>query len=59
MAQYQVTTDSKLLHQLFLSDANVPGFKNYLESILNQILHVQTSEQWSVRATATEINLIR
>jgi len=45
MAQYHVTIDSELLHQLFLSDAKDAGLAKLLESILNQVLKVQASEQ--------------
>ncbi|MDN5345973.1 MAG: putative transposase [Petrotoga sp.] len=45
MAQYHVTIDSDLLHQLFLSDAKDAGVAKLLESVLNQILQAQVTEQ--------------
>lgn len=43
MAQYQITIDSSLLHQLFLSDAKDNGVANLLESVLNQVLSAQAN----------------
>jgi hypothetical protein len=45
MAQYHVTIDSELLQHLFLSDARDSGVSKLLESILNQILEAQATEQ--------------
>jgi len=45
MAQYHVTIDSELLQHLFLSDARDSSVSKLLESILNQILEVQATEQ--------------
>jgi len=38
MAQYQITVDSELLHQLFLSYSQDSGVAKLLESVLNQML---------------------
>ena len=45
MAQYQITLDSATLHQLFLGGAAEAGMKPMLESILNQILQAQATDQ--------------
>ena len=45
MAQYHVTIDSELLQHLFLSDAKDSSVSKLLESILNQILEAQATEQ--------------
>ena len=45
MAQYQITLDSSTLHQLFLGGSADPGMKPMLESILNQVLQAQATEQ--------------
>jgi len=45
MAQYQITLDSQLLHQLFLGNAQDFGVAKLLESVLNQILQAQVTEQ--------------
>lgn len=45
MAQYQITVDSKLLHQLFLGNSQDAGVAALLESVLNQVLQAQASEQ--------------
>ncbi|MGI5926794.1 MAG: transposase, partial [Thermacetogeniaceae bacterium] len=45
MAQYHVTIDSELLQHLFLSDTRDSGVSKLLESILNQILEAQATEQ--------------
>jgi putative transposase len=42
MAQYQITVDGEVLHQLFLGDE---GVRKLLESVLNQVLEAQVSEQ--------------
>jgi len=52
MAQYNITIDSELLHQLFLSDSKDSGVSKLLESVLNQILQAQATEQ--LRAEAYE-----
>jgi len=45
MAQYHVTIDSELLQQLFLSDGKDVGMAKLLESVLNQVLAAQATEQ--------------
>lgn len=45
MAQYQINLDSKLLHQLFLGNSQDSGVSALLESVLNQVLKAQASEQ--------------
>ena len=45
MAQYQITVDSDLLHQLFLKNSQDAGVASLLESVLNQILQAQVTEQ--------------
>lgn len=45
MAQYQITVDSNLLHQLFLGNSQDAGVNALLESVLNQVLQAQVSEQ--------------
>ena len=45
MAQYHVTIDSELLQQLFLSDAKDAGMARLLQSVLNQVLEAQATEQ--------------
>ena len=45
MAQYQITLDSKTLHQLFLGNSQDAGVAQLLESVLNQVLQAQASEQ--------------
>ena len=45
MAQYQVTEIIELLHPLFQKNINDPGVANFLESIRNQILQAQATEQ--------------
>jgi hypothetical protein len=44
MAQYNITIDSELLHQLFLSDSKDSGVSKLLESVLNQVLQAQATE---------------
>lgn len=43
MAQYQVTVDSDLLHQLFFRQDE--GMARLLEQVLNQVLEAQVTEQ--------------
>ena len=50
MAQYNITIDSELLHQLFLSDSKESGVSKLLESVLNQILQAQATEQLRAKA---------
>ncbi|MDT2241380.1 transposase [Paenibacillus larvae] len=45
MAQYQINVDSQLLHQLFLGNFQDAGVAKLLESVLNQVLQAQVSEQ--------------
>jgi putative transposase len=45
MAQYQITVDSQLLHQLFLGNSQDAGVAKLLESVLNQVLQAQATEQ--------------
>lgn len=45
MVQYQITVDSKVLHQLFMSKSKVSGVSALLESVLNQILQAEATEQ--------------
>lgn len=45
MAQYQITVNQELLHQLFLSNNKDSGIAALLESVLNQILQAQATEQ--------------
>ena len=45
MAQYQITVDSELLHQLFLGNSQDEGVSALLESVLNQILQAEATEQ--------------
>jgi putative transposase len=45
MAQYQITVDSKTLHQLFLTKSKDSGVSALLESVLNQILQAEATEQ--------------
>lgn len=41
MAQYQITVDGDMLHQLFRGDE---GVGKLLEDVLNQVLYSQVSE---------------
>lgn len=45
MAQYQITLDSQLLHQIFLGNSRDEAVAKLLESILNQVLKAQATEQ--------------
>ena len=45
MAQYQITVDSEILHQLFMSKSKDSGVSALLESVLNQILQAEATEQ--------------
>jgi len=45
MAQYQISVDSELLHQLFLGNSQDKGVAVLLQSVLNQILKAQATEQ--------------
>lgn len=45
MAQYQITVDSEILQQLFLGKLHDAGVTALLESVLNQILQAEATEQ--------------
>lgn len=45
MAQYQITVNQELLHRLFLTNNKDSGVAALLESVLNQILQAQATEQ--------------
>ncbi len=45
MAQYQITVDQDLLHRLFLGNNKDAGVSALLESVLNQVLQAQATEQ--------------
>lgn len=45
MAQYQITVDSQTLHQLFMTKSKDSGVSALLESVLNQILKAEATEQ--------------
>ncbi len=45
MAQYQITVDSQVLHQLFMIKSKDSGVSALLESVLNQILEAEATEQ--------------
>jgi len=45
MAQYQITVNRELLHQLFLGINKDSGVAALLESVLNQNLQAQATEQ--------------
>lgn len=45
MTQYQITLDETLLHQLFIGDSRDVGVAALLETVLNQVLKAQASEQ--------------
>jgi len=45
MAQYKITVNQELLHQLFLGNNKDSGVAALLESVLNQILQAQATEQ--------------
>ena len=45
MAQYQFTVDQELLHRLFLGNNKDSGVSALLESVLNQVLQAQATEQ--------------
>jgi len=45
MAHYQINVDSQLLQQLFLGNSQDAGVSKLLESVLNQVLQAQVSEQ--------------
>ena len=45
MAQYKITVDSQVLHQLFMTKSKDSGVSALLESVLNQILEAEATEQ--------------
>jgi len=45
MAQYQITVDQEILQQLFLANSKDASVAKLLESVLNQVLKAQVSEQ--------------
>lgn len=45
MAQYQITLDSELVHHLFLGNSKDSGVSKLLETVLNQVLQAQVTEQ--------------
>src|SRR5690554_190119 len=45
MAQYQITVDQDLLHRLFLGNNKDSSVSALLESVLNQVLQAQATEQ--------------
>lgn len=45
MAQYKITLDSEILQQLFLGNSKESGVNKLLESVLNQVLKAQVTEQ--------------
>ncbi len=45
MAHYQITVDQELLHKLFLGNSQDAGVAKLLESVLNQVLQAQVTEQ--------------
>ncbi|MDG0791207.1 IS256 family transposase [Cohnella ginsengisoli] len=45
MAQYQITLDEALLHQLFIGQARDEGVAKLLETVLNQVLKAQATDQ--------------
>src|SRR5690554_6557931 len=45
MAQDQITVDQELLHHLFLGNNKDAGVSALLESVLNQVLQAQATEQ--------------
>lgn len=47
MAQYKINVDSEVLHRLFLGHSQDAGVSALLESVLNQVLQAQASEQLS------------
>ena len=50
MAQYQITVDQELLHRLYLGKNRDASVSALLESVLNQILQAQATEQLQAEA---------
>lgn len=45
MTQYQITLNEELLHQLFIGDSRNAAIAALLETVLNQVLKAQSTEQ--------------
>jgi len=45
MAQYQITLDETILHQSFIGESRDAGVAALLETVLNQVLRAQATEQ--------------
>lgn len=45
MTQYQITLNEELLHQLFIGNSREAGISALLETVLNQVLRAQSTEQ--------------
>jgi len=45
MTHYQINVDSELLHQLFLGESRDAGIAALLQTVLNQVLKAQATEQ--------------
>jgi putative transposase len=45
MTQYQITLNEELLHQLFIGDSRDAGIATLLETVLNQVLRAQSTDQ--------------
>lgn len=48
MTQYQITLNAELLHQLFIGESRDAGVAALLETVLNQVLKAQSTEQLGV-----------
>lgn len=48
MTQYQITLNEELLHQLFIGDSRDTAIASLLETVLNQVLKAQSTEQLRV-----------
>ncbi len=49
MTHYQITLDQELLHQLFIGTDRDAGVAKLLESVLNQVLKAQATEQLAAK----------
>jgi len=45
MTQFQITLDGDILHQLFIGDSRDAGISALLETVFNQVLKAQSTEQ--------------
>ncbi|MBD8498531.1 transposase, partial [Paenibacillus arenosi] len=45
MTQYHITLDEPLLHQLFIGESRDAGVAALLETVLNQVLKAQATDQ--------------